>query len=395
MSDELKDHVPESNASETDRRTFIKGAAATGLLTAVGISSLNPQSTGAAQSGRETEGQAPPSTAGRAIRPAMDMRDPESYAGVADATRVVMNHFKALSQRDLKSVADTFHFPYGTFEQTDAVVVDTADELLASQPPSVNMTKNPERFTDHDGYINPGSYDVFGGLEVFNADPVQVNIAMSYDRYSPSGEKLLRCDGVYCVTNNDGRWAIQLMSTIFTPGRMVGMEFPDSVAAAKRLRLTHTWSFETAWQPGVWADVRQLGRNLGIRVGKNDYFGFAAAAAVKNGVKNRLQVMDYTQEHLDAISTDFKSTRDKWKALGLGNWGWDWGAGPPARMIHQTANKVHMYQGATRFTAGGEFISNSEEIDVVTLVHGRWGLAGILGYIMNHDRSRDVKNIVL
>jgi hypothetical protein len=394
MSDERNEQ--DTKAGETDRRTFIKGAAATGLLGAVGMASLHPQSTEAAQSGQETNGQVPRTRESRpAIGPAMDMRNPESYAAVPDATRVVMDHFKALSQRDLKGVADTLHFPYGTFEQTDAVVVNAADDLMRNAPASLNMTTNPQRFTDHDGYINPGSYDVFGGIEVFNADPVQVNLAMSYDRFSPSGDWLLRCDGVYCVTNNDGKWAIQLMSTIFTPGRMVGTEFSDSVAAAKRLREIHTWSFQTAWQPGVWANVRQLGRNLGIRAARDAYHGFATGSSANNVVKNRLQVSDFTQERLDAISTDFKSTREKWKALGLGNWGWDWGAGPPARVVHQSVNKVHMYQGASRFTAGGEFISNSEEIDVVTLVHGRWGLAGILGYIMNHDRSIDAKNIVL
>ena len=31
-----------------------------------------------------------------------------------------MDHFKALGQRDIKGVADTLHFPYGTFEQTNS-----------------------------------------------------------------------------------------------------------------------------------------------------------------------------------------------------------------------------------------------------------------------------------
>src|SRR5579872_5165109 len=181
---------------DPDRRTFIKGAAAAGLLGAVGMASLHTEPAEGAQprqGGTQRAGQGARG-AGDAAEPSMDMRDPQSYAGIPDATRVVMDHFKALSQRDIKGVADTLHFPYGTFEETDAVVVNTRDELLASAPASLNMTTNPERFTDHDGYINPGSYDIFGGLEVFNADPAQVNIAMSYDRYSPSGEKLVRCD---------------------------------------------------------------------------------------------------------------------------------------------------------------------------------------------------------
>jgi len=374
-----------------DRRSFMKGAA--GLLSTVAMAPALAEPVAAASAGQAASEQLGPGANRPARVPALDLRNPESYAGVADATRVLMDHFKALSQRDIKGVADTMHFPYGTFEQTDAVVVKTPEEFLAAPPASVNMTDNPERFTDHDGFINPGSYDVFGGIEVFNSDPVQVNLALTYDRYSASGNKLLQCQGVYCVTNNDGKWAIQLMSTIFTPGPMVGMQFPDSAMVAHRLRETHTQGYQRAYEPDVWANTRQLGLNLGIRVAKGDDFGFAKAPPFKNGVKNRLQVVNYTQESLDAIKIDFPLARNRWKALGLGNWGFDWGGGRPARLIHQSVNKVHMYQGTTRFTAGGEYVSNTEEIDVVTLVKDRWGWAGILGYILNHDRSNDLKNI--
>ena len=104
-------------------------------------------------------------------------------------------------------------------------------------------------------------------------------------------------------------------------------------------------------------------------------------------------MINYTPETLGAIKIDFPLARNRWKALGLGNWGFDWGGGQPARLIHAGVNKVHMYQGTTRFTAGGEYISNTEEIDVITLVKGRWGWAGLLGYIINHDRSNDIDNI--
>ena len=105
---------------------------------------------------------------------------------------------------------------------------------------------------------------LFGGIEVFNSDPVQVNLALTYDRYGASGNKLLRCQGVYCVTNNDGRWGIQLMSTIFTPGPQVGMQFPDSAMIAHRLRETpHQRISESVFagrmgkHPPIWAEHRR------------------------------------------------------------------------------------------------------------------------------------------
>ena len=397
--DSGEDIKGDPNDRRTDRRSFMKGVAAAGVLSAAAIAPPLVGQT-AAQSSQADRGQGQLG-GGLGVgkreprKPSLDLRNPESYAGIADATRVLMDHFKALSQRDMKGVADTLHFPYATVEQTDVVVVNTEDDLMARAPASINMTDNPERFTDHDGYIQAGSYDVFGGIEVFNSDPVQVNLALTYDRYSSQGNKLLRCEGVYCVTNNDGRWAIQLMSTIFAPGPMVFMEFPESVMAAHRIRETHTNGFQRAWTPDVWANTRQYGLNVGVNAAKDNDYGFYKAPPFKNGIKNRLQVTNYTPERLEAIKIDFKATRDRWKDLGMGNWGFDWGGGPPARLVHQTVNKVHYYQGTTRFTATGEYISNTEEIDVVTLREGRWGWAAILGYIINHDRANDIKNIRL
>lgn len=391
--DDVKKTVvtPAADDASVERRRFMQGAA--GLIGAMAVASPTARAELAPQTVRPTQNQPNGRAERRARVPALDLRNPASYAGVAQATQVLMDHFKALGERDIKGVADTLHFPYGTFEQADAVVVKSADDFLAAPPASVNMNAHPERFTDHDGYITAGSYDVFGGLEVFNSDPIQVNLALTYDRYSASGNRLLRCQGVYCVTNNDGRWAIQVMSTIFTPGPMVGMQFPESVMTAHRLRETHTLGYQQAYLPDVWAKTRQLGVNLGVIAAKDDDFGFAKAPGPKNGIKNRLQVVNYTQERLDAIKIDFPLARNRWKALGLGNWGFDWGGGPPARLIHQSVDKVHMYDGTTRFTAGGEYVSNTEEVDVITLVRDRWGIAAILGYILNHDRSNDLKNI--
>jgi hypothetical protein len=156
----------------------------------------------------------------------LDNRYPATFAeSVPKGVEVLMGYFTAFNQRDLKGMAEYLHFPFASFEGTDPVLVNTPDEFMAKTPASMNMNPNPERFTDHDGYMKAGSYDVFRGLEVLAMDPVVVAIAMSYDRYGSDGKKMLRCEGVYSVTNNDGR-CIELMSTIFTPADMIGLEFP-------------------------------------------------------------------------------------------------------------------------------------------------------------------------
>ena len=74
-------------------------------------------------------------------------------------------------------MAEMLHFPFGTFERTEAVVVNNPDELMAHAPASMNMTEQPERFTDHDGYLKRGCYDVLDGIEIFNSNPIAVNLA--------------------------------------------------------------------------------------------------------------------------------------------------------------------------------------------------------------------------
>ena len=59
-----------------------------------------------------------------------------------------------------------------------------------------------------------GSYDLLESINVHLYCPVGGAFSLSFTRYTPDGHKLLVCDGIYSVTNNDGRWAIQLASTI-------------------------------------------------------------------------------------------------------------------------------------------------------------------------------------
>src|ERR1700728_4565488 len=116
-----------------DRRGFIKNAAAAGLLGAAGATPALGQLT-------QSQGTAEDPQAPKGLSPLgmLDYRFPISYeTSVPAGVRVLTQYFAALSRRDLKGMAETLHFPFASFEGTEPVVVQTADELMAHAPASM------------------------------------------------------------------------------------------------------------------------------------------------------------------------------------------------------------------------------------------------------------------
>lgn len=403
MSENPEDRITEernSNEPATSRRDFVTGAAA-GLFVGLSGAAATPAQAQTAptkyRSAMTADPAAPKSLGPKGIP---DLRFPLSFQEpVAMGTRVLIDYFAALSQRDLKGMADTMHFPFGSYEGAEAVVVNSADDLIKQAPASMNMSMNPERYTDHDGYMKPGCYDVFVHLEVLNSDPVRTNMALTYDRYDKYGKRLLRCEGVYGASNNDGRWGLQVASTIFTPSDLVGTKYEDTVEAAKRLRINHDLAYQVSDLDGVWGRVRQYGRTLGVGGPRGNGVPWQVApdgnAEVMKqyrfvGVKNRLGNGVSTPESIAKIPIDFKDTRDRVARAGVGYWGFPVGILPDTRVLHATVDKAHMYSGVTRYNVTGEEISNSVEVSIITYKNGRWGWAGSLAYITNHDRANDI-----
>jgi hypothetical protein len=383
--------------TRTDRRDFIKASA--GLLGAAGIAAaLAPEASGAPQT--DDDLQVPKGLGPMGL---VDARFPMTYEkSVPAAVNVLTQYFAALGQRDLKGMADMLQFPFGSYEGVDAVIVETPEQLFAHAPASMNMSEDPERFTDHDGYLKPGAYDVFDGIEIFNADPVRVNLSLNYNRYGKDGKKLLRCEGIYCVTNNDGTWGIQLMSTIFTPADMVGVPYDDARQTCMRLRQDHCLAFQVNDGDDFFR-TRQFGKQASISDGNfallqnNAINGKPLATFHSKGVKSRLVVTDVNKDALTQHSTnpDFsKSAREMYAKIGRGiKWGYVSGTPHPSRVVHATVDKVHMYTGVTRFTPAGEEINTTMELDVVTYKDGHWGIVGsplTFAYVTTHDRVNDL-----
>jgi hypothetical protein len=380
----------------SDRRAFMKGATAAGLL---GAAAINPPS-GEGQSAQSPveDPQAPPGLGKTAIP---DLRFPLCYeAPVTEGVRVLVQHFKALSQRDMKAVAETLHFPFGTYEGTELVVVNTPEELMAHAPASLNMTLHPERFTDHDSYMKPGCYDVFNGIETLTCLSVNGAFALCYDRYGSDGKKLLRCEGIYSVTNNDGRWAIQLASTIFPPADMVGVVYEDTIQAAKRLRINHTLATQVA-DEDVDKLTPQYGRSASVTGGGSWTVATEGPEKVMaglrvKGVKSRLAIRETTPstpmrgEGTSSARGDYATYRETMAKIGLGPWGFIYGTYPGGRIVHHTVDKAHVMASAVRYTAAGEEMSLAVQVFVATFRKGRWGMDGQLAYSTPHDRANDI-----
>jgi hypothetical protein len=364
---------------------------------------------GAASLGSAAMGQAPissrppPASAddpkpppGLGAHGVVDQRFPLAYhEPVTQACRVMMDHLTALSRRDLKGIAETLHFPFGSFEGLDLVVVDTPTALMAKPPASLNPTNNPKRHSDNDGYMKAGSYDVFNGLEVLVTHPVNCLVALTYDRYGPDGKRLLRCEGIYAVTNNDGRWAIQLASTIFTPNDMIGTVFESTLIAAKQLRIDHTLSADTG-DDSYDKSIVRLGKTANVSGGASwtaQMLGpekVMAAYRVK-GVTNRLQVREITKDTpLRGDRGTYQEYWDQMGNIGLGPWGFIYGTWKEGRVLHHNADKAHVLASAVRYTAAGEEMSLAVQGVVATYKNDKWAIDGDLIYATPHDRANDI-----
>jgi hypothetical protein len=380
-------------ASGTDRRTFLAVASASLLG---GAALLAPSA--AAEDGipGATEIARPKDLGPRGM---IDNRYPVTFAEcVPKACQVITGYFTALSQRDLKGMAEYMHYPFATFEGVEAVQVKSPEELLAKAPPSMNMSTNPERFTDHDSYMKAGSYDIFEGFEVLCMDPVVVGVSMSYNRFDSNGKMLSRCEGVYSITNNDGKWGIQLVSTIFTPAMQVGIVYPDAVNAANRLRIDHDLSYQMSDRRVE--PIPQIGTSANVTNYAGQPWSLAPNGKVMDqfkvaGVTSRLRYSDGSQPrpHPEPSANpldDYADYRELFHKNGLGGWGWVYGVLPNSRILHQTFNKVHQFTGAVRFNQAGELASYNTDIGIVTYKLGRWGTSGSVCYTTPHDRSNDV-----
>jgi hypothetical protein len=319
----------------------------------------------------------------------LDSRFPVSYeTSVPEATRVIIEYFKSLSQRDMAGVAKSLHFPFALYEDIDPVVVESKTALLKNPPETINVTgKGKTR-------VLKGSYDLLERLELQTFSPVGAVLTMSFMRYTPNGHKLAMCDGMYVVTNNDGKWAIELYSTIFTPSDYIGVKYPEVENAV--------FTRSRDWMLGYYnRDQAMLnrcrlpGKTAGLTIyGPRERAGNARnnipmAGYRAKGIKNRLRVTEMTQEQIDSADANFDQFAG-WAGGGIGEWAYSLGL-PDIRVLHATVNKAHTMGGYIRFVGDHQVVSETRSPGIIVYRNGRWGMAGGPGNMMlHHDRSNSV-----
>ncbi|HEX4037598.1 MAG TPA: hypothetical protein VHX37_06030 [Acidobacteriaceae bacterium] len=384
-----------------DRRSFVKGAAAASLL---GAGAAIAQSTGADSRPEAADPQVP---AGLHPGAEPDCRFPEFYqTSVPGGMKLVTDYFAALSRRDLHGMAQTLQFPFLTYEGTQPVVVQTIDDLMSNPPPSMNVTGKGENL------IKPGSYDIMEGIEMLLFNPIGAGFSLNFARYRADGHKILVCNALFGVTNNDGKWGIEYMSTIFQPAELSYESFDaDAIAAALHttqrdhalarkerdvlgLRTTVMFPIPTA---SVW--IGGSTANAGAaREGR------AMQPYHVKGVKSRIRVTDNTEDSIlhpsaDLIAQGEKSMAQFVAASGgpVGKWSYSLEfAGPRGkgtRVLFAGTDKGHIYSGYTRYTADGTMISETRFIGAVTYRRRIWAasdISGVFGQVMFQDHANDV-----
>jgi hypothetical protein len=372
--------------AESGRRDFLRSSAAAGL---VGALALVP----AAAFGKETatgsaEMQDPPGPVGIHPLAQLDSRFPVTFeSSVPPAITLLTAYFRALSSRDLAGMAQCLHFPFATYEGTDPAVVETREAFIASPPLSMNVTGQGSTL------IEKGAYDMLDSIELHTYNPVNVGLSLCYSRFGVDGKKICECKGIYGVTNDDGKWGIELMSTIFTPADQTDVAYKDAVEAT--LRLQENWMLGyTLRDQSVLNSTHQLGPQANLAPPEprsnagNARNGKPMDGYRTMGVKSRLHVSSVTPESIAKMDANFPEFAN-WAGGGVGPWDYTLNL-PGARALHVSVNKVHSFGGYVRYTKEGVVTSESHVLQIVTYKNERWGTAGAIGIMMYHDRTGDV-----
>ncbi|GAB1268795.1 hypothetical protein NBRC116493_20480 [Aurantivibrio infirmus] len=390
------------SAVDNDKRRLFKSAGtlgamgvAGGLLAGFGASSAQAQNASGRDQGSTTFAKPGKLKDGAQL----DSRFPVSFnESVSHGLRLIVEYFTALNQRDHRAIARTLHFPFAIYEDIDPIIFNSEADFIANPPATLNGTGK--------GYskIAEGSYDLLESVNVHLYCPVGGVFSLSFARYTKDGNKLLDCDGLFSVTNNDGRWAIQLVSTLVHERGYEKNQYPDA-------EMTHRVGSQGYLAAFGYRDeelLNDLSKGRGsfeeeLPVGTKRArvsFNYGPRDRSRNarenrpmdgwvtaGVKSRLSVSEVTAE----TGTGSTSTNlDQFVALAGGTVGeYDYTRMRPDRplVIHATHDKAHVLGGYWRYTASSELISETRSVSIRIYKGGRWGGVGNLGQVTHHDRS--------
>jgi len=305
-----------------------------------------------------------------------DHRHPAMYEeSVAAGITVLMRYFAALQKRDLKGMAEQMHFPCASVEGIDVIIIESAGKLMENPPDSMKVTALPA-----------GGFDLFIGVGSHTSDPVRAGLTMSYSRHKADGTKRLLCDGLYVVTNNNGRWAIQLSSTIFTPTEFIGIQYQEAIDAF--YKHGHDWMEGWSRNDAFLLDSTRgmLGKTVGLYPNITGNVNSIGHLFRTKGIENRLHVTDI--EKIEPGTYDFPYFRENVASHGVGGYNFTLDR-HDARVLHQARNKLHVAGGYTRFQKNGTPISTTWNLGVRVRRDLKWGMVAGTGNTIHYDATNN------
>ena len=378
----------------SDRRNFMKAATAAGLAGAVAMSPALAQA-------QQAEVKDPVAPAGLKPGAELDGRFPVMYeSSVPETMKLATQYMAALTRRDLGGLAELFHYPFVTYEGIDTVIVNSKDELISNPPPSLNTTgKGANK-------IRKGSYDILDNIELLCYTPVGAGVSLNFSRFDANGKKLQGVSGIYGMTNNDGKWGIEYMSTIFRPADQLRLSYDAEAFALRSIHDTYrdhdlgrkynglnpNYTTVPDTNPGKWGGVT-IGSYSFTFVGRP---GQSTMDAYKiKGVKSRLRVTEGganpSPNPQAAANGDERFRNVSGGGVGKFFETLEWA---DSRILAADMEKAHAISGNNRFMEDGSLVNKGVYMVVLLYRNGRFTASdnggGIFGRQMYQDRTNDL-----
>jgi hypothetical protein len=413
------------------RRDFLVAGASAGVLSAIGAEGAFGQASGQDEWKPDNSSLPPdirqdldrraklkeelPKPAGLRPNAQLDGRFPVSYqTSVAAAMKYLMDYYAAFSSRDLDGIASTLHFPYATYEGVEPIVYQTAADFVKNPPPSLTVTNSQYKgFVPgvYDLLARPGTYDVLDNLQLRTFNPVNVGVELCFTRYRANGEKAGINQGIYAVTNNDGKWAIQLSSIIFTPTDYIGQKYRDALEAHLRQGRTGmmAWSYHDPemlrLSSGGTPSIRKVA-SITAPPGTDHWIRAARAGTPMEpyntaGRHSRLSVTE-TNARREPDPTTPRASNNMKEPNGEDGYFYELASGgvgkyaytltlPDSAVLHAGPDKAHTIGGYIRYIADAHPITETRSLGIMVYdgIAGRWESGGSFGQTMRRNCTND------
>ena len=319
----------------------------------------------------------------------LDARYPVTYeVSVPEGFRVLTQWFAALNRRDLAAMARSMHFPFAIYEDIDPILLESVAQFMSTPPKSLNFTGRGK------SEVKAGSYDILDNMQVHTFSPVAVGMSLEFDRFDRNGLKLAHCHGIYAITNNDGRWGVELASTIYTPVDHLDVEYND--AKEWNLRRGRDWMLGyTLRDQSVLNSTRRPRKSASISVvGPRERAGNARAGNPMagyewRGVKSRLRITEQTAAEIARADANFDQFAE-WAGGGVGQWEYTLNH-PQAEVLYASPTKAHEVGGYLRYLADHTLVSETRGLGLLTYKDNEWAGSGFMGnMILHHDRTNSL-----